>query len=87
MPSLRQDKLADEFSQKENIMFGSLNCSANRQIWGKFNVYAVPTLLILKNNKYVECEYADYDFVSKYLNLHTYDSDLQTQGMPIPAIN
>ena len=46
------DELADEYAGK--VKFGKVNVDENQELAAKYNVTAIPTLLLVKNGQIVE---------------------------------
>lgn len=47
------DDLANNYKNKNLVVFSTVNIDENPEIAGKYNVMSVPTLLIFKNGKVV----------------------------------
>jgi thioredoxin 1 len=45
------DELAQNYKNKDKVVFGTVNIDDNPEIAAKFNVMSVPTLLIFKDGK------------------------------------
>ena len=80
------EKISDEFTGKDDMNFGSLDCAAYKPVCDRFNIWGVPTLLLFKDNHVLEYQNSnDYERVTDFLNQRRYDNDLLTERWPVPA--
>ena len=56
MPCKIQGPILDAFAEKNNVIVGKLNVDKNNDIAAKFNVFSIPTLMLVKNGEIKKIE-------------------------------
>ena len=81
------EQIADDYTGKEDINFGSLDCSQHKPVCDRFNIWGVPTLLVFKDNYALEYQNSnDYDRVTEFIRDRGYDNEMLTERWPIPSV-